>query len=223
MSNEDVFQIVALLSGIVSVLTGLLTLGKSFKENGFFRSLQLIIIIVIPTLFIAQLLFAIRLFFYSVITTCAVISLLILGIKKLFKDEHVDEIQGCMFFIPVFCFVSEIVRWIISLFGMDSKLESIKLFLDELKNYKISFGMYLYLADNIYLVFILILDGVLMWLTIQSIYFIWKDHEVMEKRERGELEILPYSILQVFLSAFVAIIISTGLGDKLVELMIGLF
>lgn len=177
-------QLISLLSGIITIITGVLSLSKDLSKTKLIRAIKTLCCYSVPILFIQQI-FNLTYLFQEVIMLIFIGSLLIVTVCQFDRYSHKKVNNHFINFIKEnprgFIVFIVIILSVILLFVGEYKLRdnlvgqftiNREKFIHTLNTYKINTEMFIFLKDNIFMSACMILDASNILLIFYSIKFL---------------------------------------------------
>jgi len=219
---EHFFEALPLIGAILGIIVSVLTISKFFRDIGIFRAILTLTIVIFPVVFIQQIV----LFTYdsykttmiwSIIFSCLYVVIYFLRDKKLFENGRLVLDSD----ITPMTFTALALSSIVSLITYRAHNDIMAFdigFIDELKEFKISYEMFLYLFSNTastLLWFIRFVQVVLADITLLVyVFFLLASDENHNYRLQKSLGL--YTIL-------ISVLIPTGIIFRLYRIIYALF
>ena len=223
MNQDNAIQILSLLSILITVISGLLSITKDVQTNGLVNSIKTLMQYLLPILFIKQLILLTYFWYNAFLIICETLFIFFSAIES-FKSGSIKSYftnlssDKKMISLTIGC--SPILHWLSTVFfSSDSKLEM--QFINQLQQYKISTSMYEFFANNLQYTFSytieLISVAVLLKLTMEFISWSISENETY----RDNFYYLTSK--QIFLSTILSVITASGLHKELISIFLSLF
>lgn len=220
-------QTLTLLSSIIAIISGLLSLSKKMRDFGFVKVIRTLCIYILPVLFIQQILiFTLNLQFSIMWINLLypVAWFIYIKIKnQKYTGKKLYRLYDAEFIILLLVMISVLIFYIREQFFTDTVLFNFfsmrRKFIKELQNYHITFEMFQFLAENLYVSLCSLLDSTNLFLlpyTLIRFYFLQK----AERKKQMSMNVDTVSLLSC---AIVSTAISSGAVFYLLNKILKLF
>jgi len=213
--TADQIQLLKLLSLIIAMMAGMLSITEHFKKNGLLQSILAIALCILPFLFLQQILIYTDTFQSIITPLAAVTALLILIVHIIKKDYGMLDTE-----IKIVLFTLLISRILLFFYPFISanQVETTN-FINVLGKQRININLYLYLAQRIFTTIGVFCNFVQACLTT---YFFVQILAWLSSRDDPYHSYYLNTIKVFFASAF-SLIFASGLHWKILECVASLF
>lgn len=220
MNNEEIFQIITLLTTVLGCVTGLLTFFSKLKETSLLQTLQQLVLVILPIIYLSKILMFAEKTLFAVSLIVFVFSILtcILSIRhdtnwKKITQYEVVQLLPCGTMV-----LGQVLQSLLPYpFGVANILPEIQQYLDQLAKMKVSLDMYLFMMNEYTITMLLLQKTVLLYLAVRSQICMFTDDYAINLRTNSYIyrQNISFSLLSVCMSF--------GLVNLAVQYTISLF
>ena len=220
MNNEEMFQIITLLTTVLGCITGMLTFFSKLKETPLMQTLGQVVLVVLPIIYLSKIFTITEMIFFSVSLICLVFSIItcILSIHYNTHLRKITQYEAAQFLPCGFMVLGKVLQSFLPYpFGVANISQEIQNYLDQLAQMKVSLDMYLFMMEEYAITMLLLQKTVLLYLSLRSLVFMFAEDYF--KNLRTDLYCYRQSVFFSLISACM----SFGLVNWAVQYTISLF
>ena len=220
MNNEEILQIVTLLTTVLGCITGILTFFSKLKETSMLQTLQQLVLVVLPIIYLAKI-FAVAEKMLFVVSLIAFLFYILTCVLSMIDNTSLRKIAPCEVVQLLPCGIAvlgQILQPHLPYpFGVSDISQEIQQYLNYLSKMKVSLDMYLFMMNEYAITMLLLQKAVLLYLTLRSLFY------MSSEKYAKNLRMSPYIYKQNTQFTLISACINLGLINWAIQYTISLF